>query len=806
MASTGWKYPNNVYTQNTRTPVWQNTDNVEGQAPWAGAAEGGSISGKAKADTVNNVAPYGYSDRIMAGEYGFDIPINSRVDGVTARILRAGVKLRDNVVRLEVSGSYDLKNMAQNQSRSDQLLRYQTYGSSTNLWGDIKDEDGMPTNLIPALFNNNEILFKHDVHNIDDNSHDAFTFVMGLNVEYTNPTYSLTSSLPPIIKIDDIFSFNIVIDSTNEIGYGEPILIPIELPSNLTLINYEYDYDMDTIIDDVWYTKLSDFHSEITITCQATSLGTQSMDITEQELGTTINKSIEVVETEPVNIVKCDALINDETTLTHLEDGEWYAIGAYNKVVDAGISGIYPGISNNKISVINGDETKGERVTSQNAFQRVGITFQYDNAEPLTIRLYGQYQAVSTQGTDEWAGFTIKKGNDKTYSERGNLLADPDALLENASYSVLTLPSAGVSAEYSYTFDPVPEQDGAYPYIKGLTLNIDIDGRAGSGIEAQIVNSLGAESEVKTKNWTDDDAQIVLGDTDDLWGLTNEDIYGQTLTLILKFTNITLSEITPEYKNITLTLEWQDDETHGAMGLTINGVHSRNYGLYLTKADIPEGPTRDMETLDLPGLDGVLPTSQTLGALEYSIEFKVWGDTIQEAKEKLALISQWMANQRDANNRPITNEMIFDFDPERVYHYIMTDQIDVEHNYALLECTANLTAPIGVAMNLEPTETGGIGANNGIIKVRPVITVLADGSASIVLTDAITDQTVTINHQFTSGDVVTVDCENRTVTDQNETDYTSSVNINSVWFNIFEDYDISSTGGIVTGVSYTEGT
>ena len=110
-----------------------------------------------------------------------------------------------------------------------------------------------------------------------------------------------------------------------------------------------------------------------------------------------------------------------------------------------------------------------------------------------------------------------------------------------------------------------------------------------------------------------------------------------------------------------------------------------------------------------------------------------------------------------------------------------------------------------MALTTEEKITGPVGSNDGIVKIKPVVTVLCDGSATITITDSETSQSLKINTTITDGTIITIDCENRTVTDENGTDYTTYVDIESIWFHFTNDYNISSTGGIVQSVAFNEG-
>ncbi|MCE7699618.1 MAG: phage tail family protein, partial [Methanobacterium paludis] len=264
--------------------------------------------------------------------------------------------------------------------------------------------------------------------------------------------------------------------------------------------------------------------------------------------------------------------------------------------------------------------------------------------------------------------------------------------------------------------------------------------------------------------------------------------------------------ITPAYGNINLILFWMEDETNGAYGFTYNGVHSKNYGIFVNDITDPESSDTDITTYDPNRADGSLVVAQTIKSKTVDVSFIVDGDTIEEAKAKLQLIGQWLASIRNDYNYPTLNDLIFDIKPDRKYQVLLDQKIDADPNCASLDCKATFLIPSGMAISAEPIPTGATGTNNGISKARPVITVLTDGSSSIVLNDAVSEQQITINHTITSGTLLTIDCENQTITDANGTDYISYVSLDTVWFAFAPsaDYSIYITGGTIQNVEYYE--
>ena len=602
-------------------------------------------------------------------------------------------------------------------------------------------------------------------------------------------------------------TYKIVLTATNGIDQGVGIPVDVEIPAGFTLVSAtsnEGNYNQTTHI---WTPKLnSSKTATLYLEVLPTTTGSKTQTATETEFNTTLSSTCNIVATDSDVITVTDATITDAATLNNLADGETYTFSAYNMLHDANYSSIFAGVRNNRIAVINGNEVRGSRITAQNVDTRVSVVFTYDSSQTLNVRLYGQYGSVSPTQVDEWAGYAIKQGYDDTYSESGNLLVNPEALFSNAVTSQITIPAGESSSKYSYAFDNIPQPDGLNPFFRGIMVTLDVTTRLNSGITLQLKSSSGNDSNILSKNFTTENTQIIFGGDLDLWGLSSDDLINQDLTLDVTFNNISASQITPQYSNINLILYWMEDETNGRYGFTYNGVHSRNYGIFVTDITDPEGVDSDITTYDANKMDGSLPTSQDIKSKTVDISFWVAGDTIIEAKAKLQLIGQWLASVRNDYNYPTPNDLIFDINPDRKYEVLLDGKIDDDVNITALECKATFLIPSGMAISAEAISTGATGTNNGISKARPIITVLTDGSSTIVLNDAVSEQQIMINATIASGTLLTINCANQTIIDENGVDYIASVDNMNVNFAFAPsaDYNIYITGGTIQNVEYDE--
>ena len=190
---------------------------------------------------------------------------------------------------------------------------------------------------------------------------------------------------------------------------------------------------------------------------------------------------------------------------------------------------------------------------------------------------------------------------------------------------------------------------------------------------------------------------ILFGDDSDLWGLLTSDIIDQELIFDLSFNNTTLSEITPSFSNLLLTVYYYEDVTEGWTGLTYNGEHSSTYRANLTSNSHDVGAEVDLKTLNLTGRDGELITGSDIKLKEIKEEFIIEVETLEEGYSLLRDIKGWLSNERNTSNIPVPEELIFDYEPDLIYLAIVDGVIAVELDYPLIKCEVTFLIPDGLA-------------------------------------------------------------------------------------------------------------
>ena len=471
---------------------------------------------------------------------------------------------------------------------------------------------------------------------------------------------------------------------------------------------------------------------------------------------------------------------------------------------DNGVSGVHEGIKNNRISVINGKEYYGSCITSQNNIEKVMCSFIYDSSEELSIMRNDQYLIISTTYTNFWYGFCINEGFNKEYSDSMQLLSNPSGLFNDSGSSNLILDGNSESAEYIFTVDSIVAPSSLNSFFTGILLKLN-SFLGSSGIKLWLVSGNGTISKIKTV-YISKTGEILIGDMNDLWKLTNNDLIGESLEVHIIFTNTASIRQTFQYNNLYSILYWLDDITNNSRGVTIEGVHSKYYQLFMKSPNNPLSIKPNLTSLKVSKTDGTLITNMEMDSTTQEIEFVIEGDTIEDAYLKYRQIVKWMANERTQSKKPILKNLVYDAIPDLNYQYILSDQISVTENITALECKAQIIIPKGIGVSIDPIITGAIGTNPGNVEVYPLIVVRSDGSDQIVITENESGDSITLNSNVAENRLVYFDCSLMTVKDDLDNDLTLDVALNSVFPLVLnKDYNFNVTGGELQYVSYYPG-
>lgn len=383
------------------------------------------------------------------------------------------------------------------------------------------------------------------------------------------------------------------------------------------------------------------------------------------------------------------------------------------------------------------------------------------------------------------------------------LFTNPDNLLGDGDYAEATIiPNRTGGVLFPELLFGGLEEDSEV-IIKGIEISGDCE--VSNDISIMATLKQGTESVSQSIPVTASSTDFKIGGERDKWGLNKISL--SDLTFILSPIAVSVFNVIVRLRNIAITIHYMFDETGGNPGFTVDGVHSREYSIFTSpEEDRPEGLNIDLQTSKLAMSDGDKVGVMTVTGKEISLKFQLIGDTDSEILGKIKEATTWLTPTRDGGKKPVTKELCFDGD-DRIYDVILADSIKVDKSKgAVWYCTAKFLLPSGTA-RLPKDPTGSTGRNNGITPIKPVLTVLCNGSSEILITESYTAQYMKIEHQFIAGTVLTIDIQNRTILDQDGTDWMSSVSFDSYLITILEksNYDFSgSTGVTIQKVEFEE--
>lgn len=447
--------------------------------------------------------------------------------------------------------------------------------------------------------------------------------------------------------------------------------------------------------------------------------------------------------------------------------------------------------------------TLSTRPVELDTITRCSVAFQYEGGS-VTLRLYGQYVEISpATSTTYFSGFMLSHAGEVVYMEPGSLFDNPSMLIVDSDYTTITVPGLGEGSVYLFSdFNWSGWDDDTGLIVTGFEVvgDIILDGEIG----LEVVMTINGESHGQSMFLPDSTTTFSVGGEFDRWNF-NTPVLSEDLDFTMKFQNITVSDQVVQVKNVRLIVHFKHDMTRGNYGFTLDGGHCRDYNMFLTPGfDKPEGLKLKLELLEFEGNDGDIPSGSRVESKSIKVPFSIVADNLMEGQELLTLAVSWMTNTRNNLKIPVPKTLVFDWDPDREYNVILNDVVDVDFKDGLLECSVEFLLPDGVALS-PVKETGASDTNNGLLHVKPVIQVLTDNSASIVITEELSGAELTINEQL-DGVTLIIDCQERRVYDADTLeDYTSSVSLTSIWPVLIGDYNFSeSTGCFIQKVMFQE--
>ena len=592
------------------------------------------------------------------------------------------------------------------------------YNNNTGEWLPILNNNGIATIQIGfrAISSGNQTI-KASIN--------GFTTSISKTITVYGANYTLSSTLLRTCTQGNTVKYNITVKSDSTLQ--ETINVNVPIPSGFAYVSSDPSYNP---ISQVWAATFNNQQDTLQLILVADTSGTYVQTITTTHAS--ISNTITII---PSNIGSCNYVeipLPDDLKV-YLLDGQEYYISCEMEIVSSLSGTVYEGYNNFSIALEIGDDEEekedayeqiGTSPDTLNIFERVYAQFVYEENADMSIRIYGQYSGLQPGSYNVMFGKWSISNLSTEFEQSGVLISDPSLLCGDGDYAELDLDPGESSKPIvlsNFNFSGL-EYDPTI-IIKGIGIQLDYVCSDSSTLNITLMTNNQVSTQSILLNPTVNTVEI--GGSDDKWDIINPDLTNIQISYTIN--NTSLNPISIQLKNLQFNLYNALDQTNGNMGFTINGEHSRNYDIFMSNDGAKnEGTVPTLTTYDISNSEGELITQIDLKAKKITCKFSISGDTQIDAQNKLTNATKFLSNKLNSLGLPIPNQMIFDWDPDRSFNVVLSDEIKVTLDTFTYTCEADFTISDGVGWN-ELKTSGAIGTNEGLIEVRPLITVLTTG-------------------------------------------------------------------------------
>lgn len=509
-----------------------------------------------------------------------------------------------------------------------------------------------------------------------------------------------------------------------------------------------------------------------------------------------------------------------EITETVVEDGDEITVEPIEtEIVD---DTDYENLTNNQI--YDYAEYWSNPLTVINEYSDVKCDFVYNQKYPVYIIITGDHaEGNPLYNTIQFTEpCVIESRVYNGHEPNGNFPVPILNLLENSDSSEISLKLFEKGNDLAIYQFPLHDDFSVTDTlaITGIEITGDIDYSDTVTLSAKLCKPggdfHGRSIIINDSEKTEDDDSFVIGGAYDLWGfnmveIENLENWWVEFSLNNIFDNINdVSEV--KFKNIQLTI-YTNKVKSNFQKVYVEGQNVRHLGMFVTKANVPEGLLVDTKYTDIEGTDTNDAYRMNVKPKEIEIEFSVRGCDLQETTDMLRQLAKLFVNDRDELNRPIKKRLELSNYPDVYFLYLMNKPFDSDPTVAGYKSKLTLEIPDGTAFSKEDTVTSNVGLNRGLAKVNPIITFIPTGDA-VEITESVNLQKFKITcKEWTVENIVEIDCINHKITILNyvdsegnviEKDITSDGDINNDWFVLHKEYDFETDNCILQTVRFTE--
>lgn len=619
---------------------------------------------------------------------------------------------------------------------------------------------------------------------------------------------NFTCNIPDYVAVGDTITFTV--KGTTTARTSSLIYVSCELPECLTFVSDDGDAYYVPEDEEITFDFGNDGVGECEFTCTVLD------DPGDYNLTLTYNNTFNFPFTvlSEITFPYYTKIQLDNNTLDLMEDGVTYTISSYMKILERTVSETVGNGPFNYRMIVTQDISdtteyiKSTMLTETEKYIRKDVTFTYETGKPVYILFTGGYDTNELLDILFTEPQVIETSYFEGLMERGLFPKPLHNILSDVNNAHVTIPAG--------------EQTGK------IRLS-DIDWSGFTDLKDIIIHEIKvmfftannlpiiASAKLITTDQTVERSEIIdvsennitIGEDYDIWNMKHENLDKLTdLEIELEIKNTYNYPVNVDLRNFYIQFKYIELENANAVGFSIDGDHSKYYGIFMNDRDLGLGFNSTVKEHREDGSDNVISYLQNVKSKTITLEWVIQACTMDEAVILSDKFTKLITTTRTRNNKPIPKKLRFDDLPGRYWEYICEDEIDWDPN-SNHKCKVKLTVPRGVAERENEKVSGATGYIESITKVQPIILLNARNNENITITDTITGQTLTIrDNTILTGDTIQINCKNRTVeriVGINSMDITSSVDLNSDFFSLTEDYDFDCKNtAVVQSVRYRE--
>ena len=295
-----------------------------------------------------------------------------------------------------------------------------------------------------------------------------------------------------------------------------------------------------------------------------------------------------------------------------------------------------------------------------------------------------------------------------------------------------------------------------------------------------------------------------VGNNYDLFGMQLTDFIGKLnkLQVHLSAENNFEEIVTLEVNNVRVQMMYVN-RVYCKYGFTLDGIKSDDLGIVVTDVEYHFGTNNEKSTYKVSGTDNTIVNRLNVDSKEVKVRLGVPNCDMQDNMYLVDKIVELFTNNREINsNKPELKSIIFNHMPDREFRFVREKEFDDEWIGGSYKATITLYIPDGTTYDVNKTTTGGDGYVPASISLKPEVYLKVESSSSTTrIIESCLSQTMIINSQVDTGDIILIDCENRSVMNMT-TGNELSLDYNSTWFKIKGDYSFSCENCSILSVEY----